>query len=450
MATITVTLPEGVTLFQGKQISFTAPCDSTGVTGIIINNVTYTLLKANGDSLETGVFISGALVSVLIDLTNHKAYIQNAASIANIAHKATHSIGGADALIDADIAISPDVATALGLTGNPQVKDALTALSLGAGMCGYLFIVKYSNGAIAKNITIQGIQAPNGTTCVTNSLGKALGAAASTSVSFSIDMSGVLDVKSYSSTVTGIVGSITNVTVTLELKEGLTSLYTSQSLVVSDQMDTIDICCIGGGGGGGSGWYGGGGGGGGYVATLLAQTLQPNTVYNVTIGAGGNGGAKSTSNGVAGGAGGTTSFGALVSASGGSGGAGQSAASPAAAGGAGNGNGGKGAYYSGGYSSATAGAAGTYPLFNDDTQPKYSGGGGGGGSNSGNYGGGGAPNGGRGGSGTATPAIAGSVPGGGGGGNGCNTALSSSDPNYYGPGASGGSGAVFVKWRHKS
>ena len=80
MATITVTLPEGVTLSQGKQISFTAPCDSTGVTGIIINNVTYTLLKANGDSLETGAFISGALVSVLIDLTNHKAYIQNAAS----------------------------------------------------------------------------------------------------------------------------------------------------------------------------------------------------------------------------------------------------------------------------------------------------------------------------------------------------------------------------------
>ena len=50
MATITVTLPEGTTLSQGKQISFTAPCDSTGVTGIIINNVTYTLLKANGDS----------------------------------------------------------------------------------------------------------------------------------------------------------------------------------------------------------------------------------------------------------------------------------------------------------------------------------------------------------------------------------------------------------------
>ena len=41
------------------------------------------------------------------------------------AHKATHSIGGTDALIDSDIGLTPAVATALGLTGNPQVKDAL-------------------------------------------------------------------------------------------------------------------------------------------------------------------------------------------------------------------------------------------------------------------------------------------------------------------------------------
>lgn len=44
------------------------------------------------------------------------------------AHKSTHSVGGADALIDADIGLTPAVATALGLTGNPQVKDALGKL----------------------------------------------------------------------------------------------------------------------------------------------------------------------------------------------------------------------------------------------------------------------------------------------------------------------------------
>lgn len=44
------------------------------------------------------------------------------------AHKSTHSVGGADALIDADIGLTPAVATALGLTGNPQVKDALNKL----------------------------------------------------------------------------------------------------------------------------------------------------------------------------------------------------------------------------------------------------------------------------------------------------------------------------------
>ena len=94
MATITVTLPEGITLSQGKQISFTAPCDSTGVTGIIINGTTYTLVKANGDSLETGAFINGALISVLIDLINSKAYIQNAAAQAMLTAGTNITISG--------------------------------------------------------------------------------------------------------------------------------------------------------------------------------------------------------------------------------------------------------------------------------------------------------------------------------------------------------------------
>lgn len=381
---------------------------------------------------------------------NGKIPINQLPNINPAAHKATHSIGGSDALIDADIGLTPAVATALGLTGNPQVKDALTALSLGAGMCGYLFTVTYSNGAIAPNITIQGITFPNGTACITNASGQAIGVSSSTSISVSIDMGNVIDVASCTKTATGVVGGITSVSITLTLKETTLSLYTSQSIQVSDQVDTVDICCVGGGGGGGSGWYGGGGGGGGYVTNLLAQTLQPNTVYNVTIGAGGNGGAKSTSNGVAGGNGGTTSFASLVAASGGSGGAGQSAARPAAAGGSGNGHGGSGGYYDGGYSAGTAGTAGTYYLFNDNTLAKYGGGGGGGGSGYYNVGVAGAPNGGVGGAGLNYPAGAGVTPGGGGGGNGCNTALSSSDPNYYGPGASGGSGAVFIRWRHKA
>ena len=46
MSTITVTLPEGVNLSQGKQITFTSPSNSDGVTGLVINGITYTLVDS--------------------------------------------------------------------------------------------------------------------------------------------------------------------------------------------------------------------------------------------------------------------------------------------------------------------------------------------------------------------------------------------------------------------
>ena len=176
MATITVTLPEGITLSQGKQISFTAPCDSTGVTGIIINNVTYTLLKANGDSLETGAFISGALISVLIDLTNHKAYIQNNAEV-NVQSDWNATEG--DALIlnkpstytpsshthgnltnDGKIGSTADLFVVTGTAGEVTTKtvaDTKTLLGIADGVYNKLLDVTVGTAATSVSLDISGI-----------------------------------------------------------------------------------------------------------------------------------------------------------------------------------------------------------------------------------------------------------------------------------------------------
>lgn len=79
MATLTVTLPSGSSVCDGKQVTFKAPCDSKGVTDIIINGVPYSLVDAMGESVSTGnSYKSGVMVSVILDTTGKKAYIQNA------------------------------------------------------------------------------------------------------------------------------------------------------------------------------------------------------------------------------------------------------------------------------------------------------------------------------------------------------------------------------------
>lgn len=81
MATFTITLPSNVEVLHGKQITFRAPADCTGVTGIIIDNVTYDLVDASNKSVSNvGSYINGAMLSVILDVENKKAYLQNGVS----------------------------------------------------------------------------------------------------------------------------------------------------------------------------------------------------------------------------------------------------------------------------------------------------------------------------------------------------------------------------------
>lgn len=175
----------------------------------------------------------------------------------------------------------------------------------------------------------------------------------------------------------------------------------SQSVKFSNNIKTVDVCCIGAGGGGGAGYCekgrgglnyvmcGGGGGAGGNLTTTTSITPVSNTAYDIIIGSGGLGGQTvgdynysqyngwyGTSKADNGSDGGSTSFMGII-ATGGGGGKGFSHGGTNAAGGTST-NGGNGGTctkqtFDSGYSWA-AGKDSTGTEFNDNTT-YYSGGG---------------------------------------------------------------------------
>ena len=102
MSTLTVDL-HGASIVDGKQLTFVAPCDCTGVTGLIIGEDTYALVDATGASIENcNQFTSGVMVSVIVSVTEKRAYIQNSIAVDVVptsgSIRAVSSGGVADAL----------------------------------------------------------------------------------------------------------------------------------------------------------------------------------------------------------------------------------------------------------------------------------------------------------------------------------------------------------------
>lgn len=84
MSNIVVTLQNDEKIYDGKQVVFRAPCDCATPEAVVINGATFTLVDAIGRSIlgtDSGYFSSGALVVAILDCTNSKAYIQNAAAV---------------------------------------------------------------------------------------------------------------------------------------------------------------------------------------------------------------------------------------------------------------------------------------------------------------------------------------------------------------------------------
>ena len=76
--TIQLTLPPGESLVTGKQVTFESPCNSVGLTAVVVNEVPYDLVGALGDPLADNSFDAGAMISVIFNVERCKAYVQNA------------------------------------------------------------------------------------------------------------------------------------------------------------------------------------------------------------------------------------------------------------------------------------------------------------------------------------------------------------------------------------
>lgn len=79
MSKIKLTLPGLEIPVDGKQVSFVAPCDCSVADGIQIDGVDYDIVDSVGNTVPfgRGVWRNGAVLSVILDVTNRKAYLQN-------------------------------------------------------------------------------------------------------------------------------------------------------------------------------------------------------------------------------------------------------------------------------------------------------------------------------------------------------------------------------------
>lgn len=77
---LAVTLPAGVPVVNGKQISFIAPCCALDAECMVLDGVEYAVVDAAGATLAGSVsaWEKDAVVSVILDTIEHKAYVQNA------------------------------------------------------------------------------------------------------------------------------------------------------------------------------------------------------------------------------------------------------------------------------------------------------------------------------------------------------------------------------------
>lgn len=79
MSAIKITLPAGEIPVNGKQVSFVAPCNCLTADSLQIDDEVYAIVDAMGKTVtgKGGVWDTGAIISVILDVTNKKAYMQS-------------------------------------------------------------------------------------------------------------------------------------------------------------------------------------------------------------------------------------------------------------------------------------------------------------------------------------------------------------------------------------
>lgn len=181
MSKIKLTVPGIIT--DGKQISFKAPCNSEDAEGLVISNVTYDIVDAIGNSIcgRRNMWINGSMVSVILNTTTRKAYIQNPSSTP------------VDGWVDLPI-------NTVEFSGSDFIFDAdLTGILCRNMMLNIKYTVK-----LATDITIEGETLPAGTVLVDNS--------------FAGEIIVIADVSNYS-------GKTTCITPVYTMLQGLVDVY---------------------------------------------------------------------------------------------------------------------------------------------------------------------------------------------------------------------------------
>jgi hypothetical protein len=80
MSKIKITLPNNEVPITGKLISFVAPCDSVDAECIQIDGVDYAIVDIMGNPITgtNGIWCRNAIIAVILDTGNKKAYMQEA------------------------------------------------------------------------------------------------------------------------------------------------------------------------------------------------------------------------------------------------------------------------------------------------------------------------------------------------------------------------------------
>lgn len=85
MSVVKITLPLGEVPVTGKQVTFNAPCDCSGVEALQIDGVNYAVVDALGNTVtkngKVGIWCSGAKVSVILDVEAQRAFLLNGGTL---------------------------------------------------------------------------------------------------------------------------------------------------------------------------------------------------------------------------------------------------------------------------------------------------------------------------------------------------------------------------------
>jgi hypothetical protein len=344
MSVIKLTLPRGEIPVTGKQVTFTAPCTCIETEALQIDGVQYTVVDSLCNCV-TGIggrWVPGAVVSVILDTENQRAYLQNepggitaeTASILGLGNGAT--VDEAIRRLADKTMLSEETAAKYGFAGeNITVDNAFDALAdsiIAQGVTTLYVLDEDGNGL--PSVAIDGVTSVNGGAVSTDATGKAqIILTATVDVTLSVDFA---DIPDCVATIVPNYGELNEVSVVMPYaKAGRVDVLTESHTLNFRKARTANLSIVGGGTGGEGGGHGdsrnedgdaeggpyGFGGEGGKVYNPTGVTLSGSMV--LAVGAGGAAG-KGVPVGYdnyaypdrAGKAGGKTTFGSMSSESG--------------------------------------------------------------------------------------------------------------------------------------